>query len=288
MRDLNFEIKQICQRNHDGSFATRANRERMLSLAADQLDELGYRHLHVQSLKPKHIEALVERWKGESLTSGTIKNRMAELRWLSQKINKANIIARSNHVYGIERRVYVTNTSKAQRLEQPKLERVSDPLSAASLKLQEVFGLRKAESIKINPSLADRGDKLVLKASWCKGSRARVVPIRTEAQRQALNEAKRIAGGASLIPRDLRYVDQMRKFEYQCGRAGIDHVHGLRHAYAQTRYRELTGWMAPAAGGPTSRQLTPAQKALDREARLTISRELGHEREQITAVYLGR
>jgi hypothetical protein len=29
-------------------------------------------------------------------------------------------------------------------------------------------------------------------------------------------------------------------------------------------------------------------KAVDREARLTISRELGHEREQISAIYLGR
>ena len=44
----------------------------------------------------------------------------------------------------------------------------------------------------------------------------------------------------------------------------------------------------PAAGGPSAKQLSPEQKAVDREARLTISRELGHEREQITAVYLGR
>jgi len=65
-------------------------------------------------------------------------------------------------------------------------------------------------------------------------------------------------------------------------------MHGLRHAYAQQRYRELTGWLAPAAGGPTVNALTPEQKAIDRQARLTISRELGHEREQITSVYLGR
>ena len=65
-------------------------------------------------------------------------------------------------------------------------------------------------------------------------------------------------------------------------------MHGLRHHYAQARYVELTGWKAPAAGGPTSKQLNPDQKWIDREARLTISRELGHEREQITAVYLGR
>ena len=64
-------------------------------------------------------------------------------------------------------------------------------------------------------------------------------------------------------------------------------MHGLRHHYAQARYAELTGWKAPAAGGPTSTQLSPEDKRIDREARLTISRELGHEREQITAVYLG-
>ena len=65
-------------------------------------------------------------------------------------------------------------------------------------------------------------------------------------------------------------------------------MHGHRHQYAQERYRELTGWDAPAAGGPASRTLTPAQKEIDRAARLTISEELGHEREQVTAVYLSR
>jgi hypothetical protein len=34
--------------------------------------------------------------------------------------------------------------------------------------------------------------------------------------------------------------------------------------------------------------LTLPQKALDREVRLRINQEMGHEREQITAVYLGR
>jgi hypothetical protein len=46
--------------------------------------------------------------------------------------------------------------------------------------------------------------------------------------------------------------------------------------------------MAPAAGGPLSKDLSSAQKGMDREPRLAISRELGHEREQVTAVYLGR
>ena len=64
-------------------------------------------------------------------------------------------------------------------------------------------------------------------------------------------------------------------------------MHGLRHAYAQDRYKELTGWKCPATSGPDSKALTLEQRELDREAMLTISRELGHEREQVTAAYCG-
>jgi hypothetical protein len=60
------------------------------------------------------------------------------------------------------------------------------------------------------------------------------------------------------------------------------------HHFAQERYRALTGWACPARGGPTAKQLTLEQKAVDRQARLTISNELGHGRERITSVYLGR
>ena len=65
-------------------------------------------------------------------------------------------------------------------------------------------------------------------------------------------------------------------------------MHGLRHAYAQNRYEDLTGWKAPAAGGPKAKTLISEQRETDRQARLTISRELGHEREQVTAAYFGK
>jgi hypothetical protein len=140
--------------------------------------------------------------------------------------------------------------------------------------------LPRGESIKIRPEWADRGDRLVLKDTWTKGGREREIPIRNEEQRRVLDEAKCLAGRGSLIPAGKRYVDQLRRFEYQCAKAGIHRVHGHRHEYAQTRYRELTGWSALTAGGPRSRELTPVQREIDHQARLTISRELGHERIQ--------
>ena len=169
-----------------------------------------------------------------------------------------------------------------------ELGRITDPYTAMSLRLQAAFGLRRAESIKIRPAWADRGNQLALKDSWTKGGRARVVPIRNEEQRQVLEAAKSLAGKGSLIPADRSYIEQLRRFEQQCAAAGIQRVHGHRHQYAQHRYKELTGWEAPAAGGPPSKDLTPEQREVDRQARLTISEELGHGREQITAVYLSR
>jgi len=288
MRDLNYELKTLCQRNCDGSYATRYARERILTLIANQLHELGFRDLRAQSLKPKHVEALVERWKREGLSAGTIKNRMTELRWWAEKVAKQGVIAKGNDHYGIARRHYVTNLSQARELTAEDLAKVTDPYTQFSLKLQAAFGLRREESIKIRPAWADAGERLVLMDSWTKGGREREIPIITPEQRALLEAAKRFAGSGSLIPRKLSYRQQLNRFKSQCKQAGIRRVHGHRHFYAQLRYQQLTGYPCPARGGPTSKQLTPEQKELDRAARMTLTAELGHGRAQVTATYLGR
>ncbi|MEX0707245.1 MAG: integrase domain-containing protein, partial [Woeseia sp.] len=150
------------------------------------------------------------------------------------------------------------------------------------------FGLRREEAIKFQPKFADRGDHLHLKASWTKGGKARVIPIRTNAQRELIDRIHARVGNASLIPAERNYVQQLRVYTRQVMNAGLSKLHGLRHAYAQQRYHELTGWRCPAAGGPPARTLNDTQRAIDRGARLEISRELGHEREQITTVYLAK
>jgi hypothetical protein len=287
-RTINSELKQMCRRNRDGSFATQRDRTYLLQLCANQLAEMGFGNLSAGGLKPKHIERLVARWQADGLTAGTIKNRMSALRWWAEKVSKQNVVARQNRTYGIAARCYVTNENKSRSFTDGNLGLVSDPYSLLSLRLQAAFGLRREESIKICPAWADRGDCIALKGSWTKGGRPREIPISNDEQRALLAAAKELAGAGSLIPPDKSYVQQLRRFEHQCAQAGLQRVHGLRHQYAQTRYQELTGWPAPANGGPKSRILSFEQRQIDRAARLTISRELGHEREQITAVYLGR
>jgi hypothetical protein len=289
MRDLNYSLKQLCRRNRDGSFATQADRERILDLIADQLDEMGFHHMDAHSLKPKHVEKLVERWLAEELSPGTIKNRMTQLRWWGEKVGKQNVVARTNAAYGIPDRVYVTNESKAKALDVDQLAQIRDPYVRMSLRLQAELGLRREESIKIVPRWADRGDRLVLKDSWCKGGREREIPILRLEQRQVIDEAKALANGKSLVAPDYKtYAAYLKHFRYECELVGIHGVHGHRHFYAQARYQELAGWACPARGGPTRKQLTTKKKALDREVREQISREIGHGRRQIVSVYLGR
>jgi integrase len=288
MRDLNYQLKKLCKHSHEGSFETRVGRERQLTAMANQLHELGFRQLQATSLKQKHVQALVNHWLGQKLSPGTIKNRMSCLRWWAEKINKQNVVARSNDVYGIPDRQFVSDHSKAKRLDDLRLAQVKDENVRMSLRLQEAFGLRREEAIKIQPRWADRGNYLQLKASWTKGGRERTVPIRTQQQRELLAQAKQLAGSGSLIPRGRSYIEQLRIYERHTVNAGLSKMHGLRHAYAQQRYLDLTGWSSPHGGGPSKKALTLAQQQIDLRARLTISKELGHVREQITAVYLGR
>lgn len=287
MDDLTYELKQLCRRNKDGGAMTQAQRMGSLATIARQLKQAGFRNMRASSLKGKHVDALLERWEGEHLSAGTIKNRMSHLRWWAEKVGKAGVIPADNAKLGITQRQFVTNASRATDLGD-RLERVADSHVRISLRLQQAFGLRREEAIKFQPAYADKGDHIALKGSWTKGGRERTVPITTAEQRAVLAEAYTLAGFGSLIPAHLTYIQQRHLYDGQCKAAGLSNMHGLRHAYAQSRYEALTGWKAPAAGGPGKDVLTLEQRLLDTETRQQISRELGHERIQITAVYLGR
>jgi len=176
MRGLNHQLKTLCRNNREGSYGTQVRRERELTLMANELHELGYRGMNSHSLKPKHVEALVGRWLEKEVAAGTIKNRMAAFRWWARKVNRQNVVARSNDHYGIPNRIFVTNTNKAKSILKVDLAKVRDEHVRMSLELQQAFGLRREEAIKFMPSYADQGDHLILKPSWTKGGKARRLP----------------------------------------------------------------------------------------------------------------
>lgn len=280
-------MKGLMMHNRDGSFETQKARGQTLLLCASQLKEGGFDRLEQPSqLKQKHINHLVSRWQNEGLASSTIKNRVSHLRWVAQKIEKPTIVL-SNAELGIEKRQYVTQQNKAISLN-GRENKIADERIRDALRLQEAFGLRREESLKFTPELAFRNAGTVeLKQSWCKGGRARSIPILTEKQRNLVSEIKAKYKTGSLIHKEMTYKEMRNKYDRAVNSAGMGKCHGLRHSYAQERYRELTGNECSVVGGLTRQKMTDEQKLADFEARLLISEELGHGRVDVVAQYIG-
>lgn len=287
MDDLSFSLKQLTARVADGSFATRANRHRGLQAIAKELKGLGFLLPAATSLKPKHVVALVDRWKADGVTDATIRNRLGWFRWWAEKISKPGLLPADNEAFGLaDRTPYKGN--KARKADAVTLARVDDPRIRLALRLEAAFGLRREEALKFRPAASDRGGYLALVPSTTKGGRYREIPLTHPRQRELLEEVRAVAGDGSLIPAGATYRAYLQRYKYQTRAAGLGQAHGLRHAYAQWRYRTLTGWVCPASGGKTIDRMTPEEAQRDRSARMQISRELGHGRLSVTDVYLGR
>lgn len=290
IHDLKHSIYILTKHNKDGSFKTQANRKERLLFIAKQLVDGGYKIRHLKQLKAKHVRYLVNRWLQEGLSSGTIKNRMTDIRWSMRKFNKESIIPADNAALNIPKRQYVTNQDKSISILEGDLSKIVDENIKMSLILQREFGLRREESIKIRINQAVVGDELQLQGSWCKNGRERTIKILYSEQYQAIARVKAFIGNTerALIPDDKTYKQQETRYRNSVDAASINRAHGLRHAYAQRRYFDLTGWACSAKGGPIKSQMTDEQRKIDAAAREQISEELGHERLSILAVYCGR
>ena len=229
--NLVHSILVILKHNKDGSYATQANRRTQLLKFARDLLGKGFYLRNIHQLKPKHVYRMTEDWKANELGSGTMKNRMANIRWLCEKINKPGLVPASNDEMHIEKRQYITNKDKSIELDEQKLEKIDDPDVKMSLQLQQVFGLRKEESIKIRIHEAVQGNKLCLQGPWCKNGKPREVEIRYPEQWAAIEKCKAYVDriDRALIPDDKSYYQQMKRYENQSAKVGIHKAHGLRY-----------------------------------------------------------
>lgn len=297
LKSMHYAINEFCKKHQDQmSFETKNSLSKRLKTIANDLHELGYKLPNISNIKQKHIQALIDHWKTNGLTPGTIKNRMSNIRFVCKAYGRETVV-KSNTELGIEKRSYIPTENKA--ITNIDLSRIKDDRLRLSVALQQQFGLRREECLKIKPDQAlksnSNGEKyLQLQASWTKGGVERNIPIRTEAQMNILQQAIKEVGKGSMIPTEQTYIDRRNQYDFDTHQAGLANLHGLRHAYAQQRYIDLTnqmtkgnGWLPPIMGGLKRNQLNPIQKEVDQLARQVISSELGHSRVAIVKNYCG-
>lgn len=160
--------------------------------------------------------------------------------------------------------------------------------------LARTFGLRFREASLLNARQAireaERSGRINI-TQGTKGGRGkgsdRWVPVQDNHQINLLKQAAQLQNKAkSLIPEEQSY-NQWRDHAYNQWRAvthdtSIEGFHDMRAAYACERYETITGSLAPAIAG--ERQ---ADKTLDTQARAILSQELGHNRLDVIAAYIG-
>jgi site-specific recombinase XerD len=141
-----------------------------------------------------------------------------------------------------------------------------------SVMLQREFGLRMRESLAIKRETIEqalRTNTLHLTArDGTKNGRSRDIPVRTEKQIEALKSAlnfQKENNLKSLAPtthlrEQYSFAKNMQDSFNKSNSDSYYHFHGERHAYAQQRISEGAD-------------------------RLTVSNELGHNRQEVTRVY---
>lgn len=294
LRSALFSANELVKQINNYSYASQADMRHMLHRTLKDLHELGFKVSHLQGLKPKHIHVLVEHWKKQEKRPATIKNYMAKLRKMAKLLDKPSLIKPSNDDYGIAQRTYIPTHNKA--INQVDFSKCTEPFIRLSIEAQSLFGLRREESMKLVLSEAWHGNYLTIKPSWTKGGIGRTLEITNPQQRQWLLKAvKQVPKGLSFIPKDRTYKQHLSHYQIQTKKMDLHKCHGLRHAYAQQRYHELTqqfdrqqkGLLCPIAGGKSTKLLSKEEKRIDKRAREIVSRELGHSRLAITRCYLG-
>lgn len=282
------------------SFKTKKERAEFAHQVVNQLHAEGLKLKTLLNLGQRHIQAIVDWMLHKGMAPGTIQTRLSILRWLATAVGKRGLVLAPEH-YGLQpedvKRHIAAQTDKSWtgRGVDPDtaiaraLER--DEWAGTSLDLMKEFGLRLTEAILIRPTVSDRGTSLVVEEG-AKSGRTRVVPIATEAQREALDRAKALAKTTrqgSLVPPGKTPSQARNRIYYilRCVRAEIRSVvglnpHGLRHGYANDKYERVAGVPSVVRGGSTL-----LDSAADTRAREAVSRALGHKRLSITAAYTG-
>jgi hypothetical protein len=278
---------------HYGTVATHAERWDAFCGWAKEHDIRDMR-----DIRPEHIAAYAAAMREQGLAVSTMQNRVStvnvimaharEGRWEPVSPREAVGEARSQvRTEAPATRDRATYTAAADALRAAGLER-----AAAVLGLAREFGMRSEEAAKADlPRLQREAETrgAINVQEGTKGGRdaPRWVPV-TEGGRMALQQAvaARPDGSRNLLAPGETYRG-WREGELRAGREilhehGIRGYHDARAAYACERYAALTGHQAPTVAGERT-----APRDLDRAARETIAKELGHGRVDVCRSYVG-
>ena len=279
------QLNKLARHNRQGSFRTKDRYyeacKRFCGYLADE-----YHLQKLSNISGKHLVGYVLYLQEHGKSASTIKTDLAAIRFFHDKVSNPKYALPTNSELGVEleRRRFggVDRTWSTEEFN----HMLGRALAAErwdyilALYLARYAGLRIHECFRIDTATAERAlreNAITIKG---KGGKVRTVPINEQiavAMRKQLDRTFR--GQKLLVPDDMhtdRAINLLQLFimKHRDEVRDVDSdrpmtFHGLRHTYAAEKYQEL---------------VNSGKSALD--AHFAVSRLLGHERADVTNIYL--
>ena len=280
------QLDKLARHNRQGSFRTKERYyeafKRFCAFLADE-----YRLQKLANISGKHLVAYVLYMQEQGKSASTVKTDLAAIRFFHDKMENAKYRLPDNHELGVEleRRQFggtdrTWSTAEFNRMLAIALAAGREDYILAFY-LGRLAGLRIHECFRIDTAIAERAlreNAITIKG---KGGKIRTVPIEDERIPMMLRKHLAVTprGHKLLVPDDKQTDVAITEFQQflAAHRAEVRDegdfrplsFHGLRHAYACEKYERLVD------GG---------KSPLD--AHYEVSRLLGHERPDVTDIYL--
>lgn len=309
-RKLEYAITS-CLRTHfgDGHFATVQAHSERCSLFCDwllsshQIADARRINQEVFYEYAAHVRALLE---NGDISVSTATNRISSVN-VVMKILRGDTKVRISKIGKVlgEKRCHIRTIAPQGMIFEQLAPLIDDliktdlPRVAAIIMLARAAGMRLREAILADlPRLKREALRLgeINIQDGCKGGRGgafapRWVPA-TDKVLSAIEFASSASppGSRNLLSPTESYVEFLRVTVNASRNTlkahGLPRFHDLRAAYACSRYQELAGIPAPVCVSDDESSVLP--RSCNREARQIVSRELGHERLEVTNAYLGK
>lgn len=285
-KNLEVQVDKLFKHSRQGSYKTRerynAGTKKFCKFLAENFQSKKF-----ANVEDKHIKAYVDYMQTKQLSASTIKTELSAIRFAHHMVSEPRCqTLAGNEVYDLEKRnfggVDRTWTEKEYKGMVDKAFATGNGRVGYALQLARNEGLRVHEIFKIDRSMAEkaiRTGELTIKG---KGGKERTVPI-TDATKNNLKDAmQEINRGNKLFvnanEKTHLVIKETQNFIYNHRNSCTDRtngttitIHGLRHTWAQEKYNEFI------------------QKGhTEYWAREHVSRLLGHERDDVTRIYLNQ
>lgn len=295
-------LKDIYGRGHFGTVASHAQRWRQFCHWARSNHGINDACNIDQLLLERYAAELADRVEDETLAVSYAQNLIVSANITLEALRQDKAIRIESPATWVGKR-QIVRIRAPDGMDWADIDRLVDRLRQKNLHRAAVivllcrsFGIRLREAILANPAdwqrqARERGQIDVREGT--KGGRGkeveRWVPV-SECGLVALREAVQVRnrlGGQNLLRPDESFDDLVNDGEVHRARKvfhefGIRGYHELRAAWACERYGKMSGETAPVVQAGAS----PGQKN-DDQFRLALAGELGHDRVDVVAAYIG-